>query len=345
MRIACTVRTGKYYGAENMTVLAAKHMSANHEVFYCSPEGDICEYLKDAGITHVPIKKLSIRTLRHLKKTLKPDIFLVLDNKASLTAALAGVPFVSYQQNNWPFITSFNPYSLGMLFYCLCARKVIGVTDYIIEEFVFAKYIRNKYTTIVNVVDYSNVKKLAGEIPKEKTYDLCFFGRMDYQKHPELFVNIVKKTVETHPETTAVIVGRGEMHDEINELVAEMGLQDKITFTGFLPNPFEVVKQAKMVAMTSRWEGFCIAAFEAMYLGLPVIASRVPVLDRNIDDSCGALCDTEDDFYKAITELLDDEELYKKKSQGAEARALVFGDVEKYAAAMEKVCLEAAEMG
>jgi glycosyltransferase involved in cell wall biosynthesis len=75
---------------------------------------------------------------------------------------------------------------------------------------------------------------------------------------------------------------------------------------------------------------------------LPVIASNVPVLDRNIDDSCGALCDDEADFCNAILELLVEDALYSEKSRGAEERARVFGDVEKFAAEIEKVCLEAA---
>ena len=344
MRIACLLYTGHYYGAENITLLFAKHMSTRHDVWYCSPEGRINGFLEEAGVTHVPVGKVSVKSVKYLMKKLKPDIFLVLDNKASMICALAGVPFVSYQQNNWPFISSYNIFSLGMLYYCKRAKKVIGLTDFIIEEFKFSKYIRDKYITIGNVVDLSHVKKLAGDIPQDKKYDLSYFGRLTEQKNPELFLSVVKRLTQTHPETTAVMVGGGEKDDELKSLAAQLGISGQVTFTGFLTNPFEVIKQSKMLVMTSRYEGFCIAAFEAMALGIPVIASRVPTLDRNIDDSCGALCSNEDEFYKVIAGLFDDDEAYREKSQGALERAKVFGDVDNYISEMEKVCLEAVDM-
>ena len=342
MRIACILRKGIFYGAENMTVLAAKHMSKNHEVWYCCPEGPIQDYLKDSGVTYIPIEKVSVKTVKHLMKTLKPDIFLVLDNKASMIFALAGAPFVSYQQNNWPFIGNLNLYSLGMLYYCKRAKKVIGVSDHLINEFRFSKYIRDKYVTIPNVVDLSHVKELAGEIPQKKTYDLCFFGRLAEQKYPESFVRIVKEIVEVRPETNAVMVGHGDLTDKVKALAVQLNVMDNITFTGFLKNPFEIVKQSRLLIMTSRYEGHCLAVIEAMSLGLPVIARRVPGLEDDVDDSCGALCDDEEEFCAVILKLLADEELYQTKSLGAIEKARVSGNVEKFATDIEKVCIDAA---
>ena len=346
MRIACLLRVGCYYGAENMVLLFAKHMTQRHDVWYCSPNGVINGYLEDAGVTHVPIDKVSVSTVKHLMKTLKPDLFVVLDNKASLTCALAGVPFLSYQQNNWPFISGFNPYSLGMLFYSRRAKMVVGVSDHLIKTFRFSKYIRDKYVTLPNVVDLSRVRTLAGEIPQEKTYDICFCGRLAPQKSPATFVRVVKKVLESRPETTSIMVGGGETETiaEVNALVEQLGLQEKIIFTGFLENPFEKIKQSKLLFMPSIYEGKCVVVIEAMSLGLPVIGRRAPGLEDDIDDTCGALCDTEEEFYTAITALLDDDELYQKKSQGALARAEASGDVEKFAADFEKICIEAVSL-
>jgi len=341
MRIACLLRTGIFYGAENMTVLAAMHMSKNHDVWYCCPEGPVCDYLNDTGVTYVPIDNVSVKTVKRLMKKLKPDIFLVLDNKASMVCALAGVPFVSYQQNNWPFIGNLNMYTLGMLFYCKRAIKVIGVSDHFIKEFRFSKHIRDKYTTIPNVVDLTRVKELAGDLPQEKMYDLCFFGRIAAQKSPETFIRIVKKIMDTRPEANAVMVGHGELTEEVKALAAQLNVLDNITFTGFLKNPFEIVKRSRLLIMTSLYEGHCLAVIEAMSLGLPVIARRAPGLEDDVDDSCGALCDIEDDFCTAILELLTDEETYRRKSQGAIKRAQISGNVEKFVVDIEKVCIEA----
>jgi glycosyltransferase involved in cell wall biosynthesis len=229
-----------------------------------------------------------------------------------------------------------------MLYYCKKAKKVVGVSDHFINEYRFSKYIRNKYITIPNVVDLSRVKEAAGELPETKKYDLCFFGRFSAQKSPETFVRIVKNIAEKRVETNAVMVGDGELTDEVKTLAAQLNVLDKITFTGFLKNPFEIVKQSRLLVMTSIYEGKCVAVIEAMSLGLPVIARRAPGLEDDVDDSCGALCDNEEEFNAAILELLTDGDLYKKKSLGAIERAQLSGDVEKFAIDIEKVCIEAA---
>jgi glycosyltransferase involved in cell wall biosynthesis len=344
MRIVCVALRGLFNGAENMMVLAAKNLINRHEIWYCSPDGIISTYLEDAGIEHLPVKKVNVRVIRHFYKTLKPDIFLVLDNQASMSCALANVPFVTYQQNNWPFISGFNPFSIGMLFYCRRAIKVIGVSNHLINAFRFSKFISDKYTTIPNFVDLSHVKKLAGDIPEAKAFDLCFFGRFDHQKRPWMFLEIVKRVKELRPETTVVMIGEGILNDMVKSLAGKLGLLDTIKFTGFVRNPFEFVKQSKLLVMTSLYEGHCLAVTEAMSLGVPVIAGRVPGLKDEIDDSCGILCDDyEESFCKAILQLLENPELYREKSKGAIKKVQVYGDIDKFVSSIEKVCIEAGE--
>ena len=344
MRIACLALSNLYNGAENMLVLVSKNLKTRHDVWYCSPEGPINTYLTDAGVTHIPIKKVSVRAVKHLMKTLKPDIFLVLDNQASVVCALASVPYVSYQHNNWPFIAGFNPYSLGMLFYCRKAIKVISVSDHLIKTFRFSKFIRDKHITIPNVVDLSNVKKLAGEMPQIKTYDFCYFGRLDHQKRPWMFLSIVKKVAEARPGTKVVMIGDGILSNEIRALAEKMELLETIEFTGFVRNPFDYIKQSKFLVMTSLYEGHCLAVIEALSLGLPVIASRVPGLVDDIDDTCGILCDDEEAFCTAIYELLENNDLYREKSQGATERVQMLGDIDKFVENIETVCIEAHEI-
>ena len=344
MRMACLVLTNLFNGAENMMILVSKNLKARHDVWYCSPEGTVNSYLADAGVTHIPIEKVSIKTVKHLMKTLKPDIFLVLDNKASMVCALAGVPFVSYQHNNWPFITGINIYSLGMLFYCKRAIKIISVSDNLIKTYRFSRHIRDKHITIPNYVDLSNVKKLTGEIPQTKTYDLCYFGRLDHQKRPWMFLSIVKKVAEARPGIKVVMIGDGILSEETRARAKNMELLEIIEFTGFVRNPFDFVKKSKLLVMTSLYEGHCLVVTEAMSLGLPVIASRVAGLVDDIDDNCGILCDDEEDFCKAIFEILDNEALYSEKSQGAKAKMQKYSDVEEFVESIEKVCIEAHEI-
>jgi glycosyltransferase involved in cell wall biosynthesis len=67
-------------------------------------------------------------------------------------------------------------------------------------------------------------------------------------------------------------------HGELVELVRSLGLTDRVTFTGFVPDADLVLlyNAADMLVLPSKGEGFGLPAIEAMACGLPVTAS-----DRN----------------------------------------------------------------
>ena len=341
MRIAYLVPTNSYSGAENMTLLIAKQLSARHDCWYCSPEGAICEYTEAAGIPHVPVPDMSVKTVKHLKKILNPDIFHACDNRASVVCALAGVTFISHLHNNPPWLKGLNAYSCTMLFSCLRSKRTIGVSDSVLDEFLFSRFIRDKYITIENVVDLSYVKIMADEGVEKKSYDLSFIGRMTQQKAPLTFVSIVEKIARQLPQISAVMIGDGEMISESQAFAEQLGLRGSITFTGFLQNPFTIIKNTRLLIMPSLYEGFGLTAVEAMALGKPVLASPVGGLVKILDSTCGKYCGSEDEFIKAAIKLLTDNELYIKMSQGAEERAQLFGDVSGYAAGIEKIYTEA----
>jgi len=335
MRIAFLVPTNIYSGAENMTLLIAKQLSERYNVWYCSPPGVICDYTKAANIPHMPVENMSARTTRYIKKAINPDIFHACDNRASVACALAGVNYVSHLHNNPPWIKKLNLYSVVMLFSCLHSKRTICVSDSIFDEFLFSRFIRKKYVVLPNVVDLSHVKMLADK--KEETYDICFLGRMTQQKSPLGFVRIVRKISEHLPNISAIMIGDGELMSETQELANQLGLQGHITFTGFLKNPYSILQSTRILIMPSLYEGFGLTAIEAMSLGKPVIASMVGGLKNVVDVNCGVFCNNENEFAEAAIMLLTDDELYQKKSCAAERKALLFGDVVKYAIDIEKI--------
>ena len=82
--------------------------------------------------------------------------------------------------------------------------------------------------------------------------------------------------------------------------------------------------------MPSRWEGFGLAAVEALALGKPVIATGVGGLPGFIDESCGKICSSKDEFIQESYYLLKDINYYQKKSQGAVFRANKLDNISKY---------------
>lgn len=90
-------------------------------------------------------------------------------------------------------------------------------------------------------------------------------------------------------EARLMIIGDGEFL-EYKKLVKELGIEDKVWFTGLKKNPYPYLKQAGVYVLTSYHEGFPNALVEAMILGIPVISTDCKTGPREIlEDQYGIL--------------------------------------------------------
>lgn len=98
----------------------------------------------------------------------------------------------------------------------------------------------------------------------------------------------------------------------IHRQVIELGLSDRITFTGFQADPSRIVRCLDIVICPSDYEPFGLVATEAMALAKPVIASATGgFLETVIPDKTGILVPTKspDDLALAIRRLATDADL------------------------------------
>lgn len=100
------------------------------------------------------------------------------------------------------------------------------------------------------------------------------------------------KDVEFH----YTILGEGPERSRLLGLVGELGIGPKVTFAGHVEILEPWLESSDIFLMPSRWEGFGLAAVEAMNAGLPVVASDVPGL-REVtgeDGVCALLVSPDD---------------------------------------------------
>jgi glycosyltransferase involved in cell wall biosynthesis len=114
---------------------------------------------------------------------------------------------------------------------------------------------------------------------------VLFLGRITLQKGPDYFVYAAKKVLEHDPNVKFVIVGKGDMEHFIINKIAELGIADKVLFTGFLSGPKidEIYQMADVYVMPSVSEPFGITPLEAMRNGTPVIISRQSGVSEVVD--------------------------------------------------------------
>ena len=73
-----------------------------------------------------------------------------------------------------------------------------------------------------------------------------------------------------------LILGEGPDRAALEGLVAELGLAQTVSLPGFVDNPYAYMKRAKAFILSSRWEGLPTVLIEALFCGVPVIATDCP---------------------------------------------------------------------
>lgn len=324
-KIFFVLNSSAMFGAESVNLEIIHSLRQKYDFYWVSQGGEVDKFLKTAKIKHIKIPNLTSKELRRVIKKYKPDILHATDYRAAVICALAGrgIPLVSHVHNNSPWLKKFCPYAVA---FGLAAKKseyVLTVSDSIEREYVFSRLLGGKIKKIGNPVSSKKIRAQLGEVAVKKKYDVCCVARLVEQKNPERFLRIIKRLKKSFPEISAVWVGKGELAEEIRRLTKEMGLENNIKFVGYKKNPYKIMNRSRVFMLTSSWEGYGLAAYEALALGLPSIVSDVGGLPDIVTDKCGKLCETDLDFVNEIKKLLNNKKYYKEKAKAAKRRARV----------------------
>jgi glycosyltransferase involved in cell wall biosynthesis len=116
----------------------------------------------------------------------------------------------------------------------------------------------------------------------------------------------------------AKIVGEGPEYKKLRYKAENSGISEQISFVGRLvknSDVYEVIQSSKVFCLPSEVEGFGITLLEAMALGVPFIASDIPVIREVTNGGAGGiLCSPGDsvEFCDALIRLLNRPE-YRKR--------------------------------
>jgi glycosyltransferase involved in cell wall biosynthesis len=100
-------------------------------------------------------------------------------------------------------------------------------------------------------------------------------GRLSPEKDQRTLIRAVAMLPADLPWRLA-LVGDGAERGALEALVRDLGLADRIVFTGQVADPFAVVMRARVAVCASVYEGLCNAIIEALACGTPVVSTNCP---------------------------------------------------------------------
>lgn len=158
------------------------------------------------------------------------------------------------------------------------ADKIIAVS-YLTKNIIISRYgiTGDKVEVVYNGVERNSSGLNLGKVEIEKDEKIVLFlGRITMQKGPEYFLGAAKKVLEVMDDVKFVMAGSGDMMRKTVELAAELGIGNKVLFTGFLrgEDVRRVYEMADLYVMPSVSEPFGIAPLEALNHDVPVLISR-----------------------------------------------------------------------
>lgn len=131
---------------------------------------------------------------------------------------------------------------------------------------------------VPNYIDTAEIFRMAegeceGDVDETK-YNLCSMGRLVHQKGFDLLLEDFAKVHTERPDMHLTLIGDGPERENLEKQIASLGLQDSVTMTGNLRNPFPLVKRMDGFALESRYEGQGIVLWEAKALGLELFMHK-----------------------------------------------------------------------
>ena len=153
-------------------------------------------------------------------------------------------------------------------------------------------------------------------------------GNIQPRKNLPRLVRAFSEVAGQAPDVKLAIVGRSAWRgSEVESVVRQLGLQQRVTFTGYVPDEDlpALYTGALALCYPSLYEGFGLPALEAMACGAPAIVSNVSSLPEVVGDAALLVNPTSvDQIARALSTLLNDEKMRAEYSTRSLARAAQF---------------------
>jgi len=317
------------------------------------PEGELFNQAKGQGYEIVVLDRLrraihplndipSYFRLKKLLRQLQPDIVHTHSAKAGILGRFVGHALKDQWAKNLPAVVhgihglAFHPYQGTLLnkFYIAVEKSAAKRTDF----FICVADAMTEQATAVGigrpeqfVTAYSAIEEddflapISQEVKRdfrqkhgiaEDTVVIVTIARLFMLKGHEYIVESAKSLAKRFQNVVWLFVGDGNLSDRFKQQVHELGLAQRVRFTGLLP-PSEIplaIQSSDILVHCSLREGLARALPQGMLCGKPVISFDVDGAREVVNERTGRLIEPKNvgRLIEACAELIEDEGLRRQ---------------------------------
>ncbi len=218
---------------------------------------------------------------RKMKKKLQPEIvfsFGMYSNYLNVITKRKEEIYTSIRSYDWltkPFLTKkADKYIMNKFDYISsCSKQIANDAEK------YWNIPKEKNMVIYNPYDITFIENKAREKVDDYEFNnedfiLISVGRLSEQKAFHHLIKAIALCKTEIPSIKLIILGNGELHESLHDLINALELKNVVTLLGGRSNPYKYMKKSNVYVLSSLTEGFPNALVEAMAVGTPVIAAN-----------------------------------------------------------------------
>ncbi len=261
-------------GVERYVVqLCHEQIKAGHSPSLATAGGRLESLLpKSVKVYHLPVQRKNPLTVLYSAAKLSALHDLHIIHAHSRVPAWAAWRLSSLTRTSW-IMTAHAPYSLNLGILPLRhADGVICVSESVHQHLM--NYLPANAITIPNGVRKPRVKWEGRYFPENTR--LLYVGYLSQRKGLDTAVNALGRLKGYN--WTLDILGDGSQREDLESLVNDLGLSERVKFWGFRDDADEFMSRSSCLLFPSHQEGLPLTVNEALAVGLPVLASDIEPL-------------------------------------------------------------------
>lgn len=129
-----------------------------------------------------------------------------------------------------------------------------------------------KFDFLFSSNDISDLRKTLGITPKE--FVMIYPAELSNRKRQIWLINTLHEFISNHKNVHLLLPGKDSLNGKCQKLVKNLGLETQIHFLGYRKDIPNLLKSSNLALSSANQEGLPVNIMEAMYVGLPIVASN-----------------------------------------------------------------------